>query len=552
MAVTFDYNINAGYFDTSTYDSESFIVIRNDTSDDIYVSSISFYAGTGNAHYNYGASIQGNGGNITLYGVAGIAAVARTDTVTIDTRIGSSYQIIDVGDEIGQIRYYPTYSQCQYYTLYFQSPLFIEAGDYYNIFFHFGGSGNCFVWRRDTVTGSYSTSSGVYGISYNLGDGGYWNTILQYGSPITGTDQIRQFSASSSSVTSWYMCNASHDIPLNGWNEGDVPTGQSHVVGHSTNIVANPIRSGWEFYGWDISNMTASYHGYPAHGLPNDFSGSTSYTLLKGPDPWYEFVSLRNTPGIVSFTALWSPIITYNSNGGSGTISDQVANYTGNTTLNSGSSLSKTNYHLVEWNTAADGTGTSYALGASIPKPSAPLSLYAIWASDATTITYNANYSGGGTSTTTKIPGTVYTLPGDVFTRSGYKLIGWNIPANGSTAKYAVGDSYTTPNSSVTLYAVWYENFKWTSNDTTNIAAGKPTTNALASKFNTLQDNIHNYVDSSFTKTTVSSKQPMTATIFNAAATKLEVANVSAGAKILANKFTAMKTAINNQARYLK
>lgn len=69
--------------------------------------------------------------------------------------------------------------------------------------------------------------------------------------------------------------------------------------------------------------------------------------------------------------------VSYNANGGSGTIANQTKWYGENLTLES-SGFTRANYTLKGWNTSADGTGTDYALGATYTG-NAALTLYAVW-----------------------------------------------------------------------------------------------------------------------------------------------------------------------------
>lgn len=73
------------------------------------------------------------------------------------------------------------------------------------------------------------------------------------------------------------------------------------------------------------------------------------------------------------------------------------------------------------------------------------------------TVNYNAgNYSTGGTNTSAnKTHGVTLTLPGAIFTRTGYTQIGWSENADGSTWDYTT--SYTD-NRTITLYPYWQRN----------------------------------------------------------------------------------------------
>ena len=74
--------------------------------------------------------------------------------------------------------------------------------------------------------------------------------------------------------------------------------------------------------------------------------------------------------------------IIYNANGGTGTIANQTAKYSDNLTLadNENDVMTKSNAHIKQWNTKADGTGSAYGLGQSITCWK-DLTLYAIWES---------------------------------------------------------------------------------------------------------------------------------------------------------------------------
>ena len=70
------------------------------------------------------------------------------------------------------------------------------------------------------------------------------------------------------------------------------------------------------------------------------------------------------------------------------------------------------------------------------------------------TITYEPNGGSGSTSTQVKVPNSSITLYGDIFTRSGYKLLGWSTSKTATSPTYALGGTYSA-DASITLYAVW-------------------------------------------------------------------------------------------------
>jgi hypothetical protein len=97
----------------------------------------------------------------------------------------------------------------------------------------------------------------------------------------------------------------------------------------------------------------------------------------------------------VKWTAVSSYNVTYKANGGTGSdiVDDEATTVAANT-------FTKTNCTFVEWNTAADGSGTSYAVGATV---TSDLTLYAQWSE---TI-YSKSLSGWAASDVTTTEGTL-------------------------------------------------------------------------------------------------------------------------------------------------
>jgi uncharacterized repeat protein (TIGR02543 family) len=153
-------------------------------------------------------------------------------------------------------------------------------------------------------------------------------------------------------------------------------------------------------------------------------------------------------------------VITYDSNTAtSGSVPGRtlVASAGSAATLatNSGT-LAKTNYTFGGWNTAANGSGTTYAVGATTFTPTADTTLYAQWNS---TITYNVNGGSGASSpTTTTAKGTAAntTLASQgTLTKSNSNFSGWNTSADGTGTNYAAGLTTYASAGNITLYAQW-------------------------------------------------------------------------------------------------
>lgn len=142
--------------------------------------------------------------------------------------------------------------------------------------------------------------------------------------------------------------------------------------------------------------------------------------------------------------------IIYNANGGQNAPSKQIKKYNENISLST-SIPTYSNHDFIGWNTASNGTGTSYASGATY-SANADVTLYAQWKANNYTLYYDDN-GGRGCSSKTKTltPGTklgALCTP----TRSGYWYFnGWYYEGNRYTANTTFnGDS------DITLVASWY------------------------------------------------------------------------------------------------
>jgi len=140
--------------------------------------------------------------------------------------------------------------------------------------------------------------------------------------------------------------------------------------------------------------------------------------------------------------------VTFNANGSSGSMASETSSSAAALTTNV---LTRTGYTFSGWNTAANGSGTSYTDGSSY-NFGASVTLYAQWAINVYTVTFNAN--GGTGSMSNESSSTSEALSGIGFTRTGYTFSGWNTAANGSGTAYAGGASYGF-GANVMLYAQW-------------------------------------------------------------------------------------------------
>ena len=142
--------------------------------------------------------------------------------------------------------------------------------------------------------------------------------------------------------------------------------------------------------------------------------------------------------------------VSYNANGGSGAPASQSKIYGTNLTLTS-SKPTRTNYTFKNWNTKADGSGTSYISGGTY-STNAAVTLYAQWMLNSYTLSYNTN-GGIGTPASQTGNGSI-TLSSTKPTKSGYTFQGWATSASATSAQYQPGATFNLA-TNTTLYAVW-------------------------------------------------------------------------------------------------
>ncbi len=150
--------------------------------------------------------------------------------------------------------------------------------------------------------------------------------------------------------------------------------------------------------------------------------------------------------------------VTYNANGGTGSMDAQSFTTGGNVVIKANSFAAPSGKYFTGWNSKADGSGTAYSAGATY-NTAANLTLYAQWSSDVYTVTYNANGGAMPGSTTTSFnqsfaKGGSTKIAGKIFQRTGFDLDYWTTNSDGSGTRYNIDQTYSNQ-SNLTLYAHW-------------------------------------------------------------------------------------------------
>lgn len=157
--------------------------------------------------------------------------------------------------------------------------------------------------------------------------------------------------------------------------------------------------------------------------------------------------------------------VTYNANGGTGSVTDTEKYAKGAEATVMSNSFTNDGKVFLSWNTAADGSGKTYYPNSTV-KITGDVTLYAQWGDKASTVsvTYHSNFgtdvaqSAAAVANNSKITVEAYNalnLP----ERTGYSFVGWNTEADGTGRTFAAGAfarvDVTKPND---LYAQWTPN----------------------------------------------------------------------------------------------
>jgi uncharacterized repeat protein (TIGR02543 family) len=174
-----------------------------------------------------------------------------------------------------------------------------------------------------------------------------------------------------------------------------------------------------------------------------------------------------NTTLYASYIGGGSRLRYFAGTGGSGTAPSSSGTYytpfsTANIVGNTGS-FSNGSLVFAGWNTAANGSGTSYPVGSNITMPAiGSVSLFAQWipAGGPFTLTYAAGTGGTGTppssSGNSYSAGSPANIDGNTgpFTNGTQVFNGWNTTADGTGKSYSAG-SKITMTANTTLFAQW-------------------------------------------------------------------------------------------------
>ncbi|MFX3636379.1 MAG: beta strand repeat-containing protein, partial [Candidatus Pristimantibacillus sp.] len=319
-----------------------------------------------------------------------------------------------------------------------------------------GNGNNGGTVPTDSGTYETGTTAAVLGNTGSLVRAGYtftgWNTAANGSGTSYAAGATLTMGVANVTLYAQWTANPTYKVLYNGNGStgGTAPTDSgTYETGATATVLGNTgslVRTGYAFTGWNTA----------ANGSGTSYAAGATLTM-----------GVANVTLYAQWTANPTYKVTYNGNGSTGgtapTDSGTYETGASATVLGNSGSLVRTGYMFAGWNTAANGSGTSYAAAATLTMGVANVTLYAQWTANPTyKVLYNGNGSTGGTAPTdsgTYETGTTATVVGKgSLVRTGYTFTGWNTAANGSGTSYATGATLTMGVANVTLYAQWTAN----------------------------------------------------------------------------------------------
>lgn len=322
------------------------------------------------------------------------------------------------------------------------------------------------------VTAAWSPGGNVavdraydYTIKLDLGDGSGYPLYVysEYGTvdialvfPSGHTRQMISEDFADNSSIAWQI-DRNYVTDTSTWVWGTVSYTGSVTPYHSIN--------------YDTNGGSISSTNYPTYAA----DGETIYTsdLPEATKPGYVFggweigedvfvndldIYLSDIQSPVYLKAVWEAeaveyTLSYNANGGSGSMSSQTVKEGESARLRT-NSFTRYGYYFTGWNTREDGSGTSYGDGAYAVFYG-NTTLYAQWQKYADyVVSFDKNDGSGSMESKTVQNGVATNLPANSFTRAKYTFTGWNTKADGSGTSYVDG-AVVTFTQDMLLYAQW-------------------------------------------------------------------------------------------------
>lgn len=292
-----------------------------------------------------------------------------------------------------------------------------------------GGTGGKSTWQSTTIV----AAGGLPATGAGAGTGGYSNTGGTHFSGGNGGDGF-----SSGKFISGGGGGGAAGPAGNGGNGGNATTTSAGGAG------GGPDGTGSGYGGAGGSDASAGSNGTVAGGA----GGGGGFLDVGGTDTFYAGGAGAAGGGELTWPTIYT--VTFNSNGGSGSMSNELSNISKALTTNT---FTRSGYTFLDWQSTA---GSIYTDGSTYNFPSGGnTTMTAQWTQYI--VTFNAN-GGFGSA----IQGYVGTTTLSAFSTLGINFYGrrfkgWNTVANGTGTEYADQASYNFTGNA-TLYAQWETN----------------------------------------------------------------------------------------------
>ena len=181
------------------------------------------------------------------------------------------------------------------------------------------------------------------------------------------------------------------------------------------------------------------------------------WSTKRGGDAVYKAGSTIKVNESIVLYAVWKPrtnTVTFDANGGSGTLPAAIKVLTGKTGTVGSGSVSRSGYWFLGWSTSKTATTATYKSGSSV-SVSADTVLYAVWEKiKEYRVSFDRNGgTGKAPAAMTVLCASTVTVPQCSVTRDGYYFLGWSTTRGGAVA-YKSGSTFKVYADTV-LYAVW-------------------------------------------------------------------------------------------------
>ena len=149
--------------------------------------------------------------------------------------------------------------------------------------------------------------------------------------------------------------------------------------------------------------------------------------------------------------------VTFNANGGSGTMAAQTTN--GSSYVVPACGFTYVDHKFNGW-ALNSASGTKYTVGSTIENIANDIVLYATWVDDSTpvtnyTVTFNEN-GGSGTMDSQQTNGDSFLVPSCSFSKENYNFKNWAYESKNGV-EYSPGETIKNISKDITLYALWEE-----------------------------------------------------------------------------------------------